>query len=613
MKKQLLALSLMMMSFGMFAQSTIWEPHDAGVDSFNVTGARYFHAVDSNTVWALFYDGTFTTRAINKFTKTVDGNTFKTGTYLPDTLYYNPSNIIATNDSTAMIACYSKDAGRCGVIMRTNDSGMTWTNIADTSFMYTGGGNFPNVVHFYDNNIGWTMGDPNNPATEYEIYRTWDGGANWTRVPAANCPNPSAGEYGLTNVYTTYGWKNIWFGTNKGRVFRSSDTGATWAVSTVGGMAAGVNGLAFRDSLNGFVWGVQTAGGPTVWKRTSDGGATWTTVTMNATDVGRNDMCAIPGRAAYMSVGINVGATGYVTSITTDDGATWTVLETGITNTERMLKVQMLDSAHGWAGTFTDQTSPWLLGMNKYIGPTVALTCPMSVVGSATTICSGASATLTAGGVSSYTWSANAGSATTNTVTISPTATDVYTVTGTAGTCTNVATYSLNVNATPTITAVVTNDTICALNQTGLQASGGTTYNWSPATGLSSTTSGTVTGTYNTAGTYVYNVIGTTSGCNSAASVTVTVLPCVGINEVAGNIASIFPNPGKGNITISLGNTSFANKIVVSDMIGNQVFNTSVPAGAAKLNIDLTTMPKGMYLVTVTNSTGSATQKMIIE
>lgn len=612
MKKHLLALSLMVLSMGMFSQSTIWQPYNADVDSFNTQGCRYMWAVDTNSVWALFYDGTYTTRANNEFTRTDDGMTFKAGLFLPDTFYYNPSNIVAVNDSVAMISCYSKDASRNGVIMRTNDSGKTWMNIADTSFMYTGGANFPNVVHFYDNNIGWTMGDPNNPSTEYEIYRTWDGGATWTRVPAANVPNPTSGEYGLTNVYTTYGWNNIWWGTNKGRVFRSNDTGATWAVANPGGMAAGIQGLAFRDAMNGFVWGINTAGGPTVWKRTSDGGITWTTVTMNATDVGRYDMCAIPGRAAYMSVGINVGGSAYVTSITTDDGATWNVLETGITNTERMLKVMMLDSMHGWAGTFTDQTTPYLYGMNKFIGPNTPLTCPMTVSG-ATVACSGNAVTLTAGGVSAYSWSANAGSATTNTVTINATTSDVYTVTGTAGSCTNTATFSLTVNPTPTVVVTPASDSICVLNSTTIGASGATTYNWS-GSGLTSTSGANVsTITYTVAGTYTYNCIGTSTGCNSVTTTTITVLPCVGINEVSGGIASVYPNPSKGNITVYFGKALAGSKVVVTDMIGKQVYSSSVYSGTEKLNIDLSSMPKGLYLISVSNNTGSTVKKMIIE
>jgi hypothetical protein len=49
-------------------------------------------------------------------------------------------------------------------------------------------------------------------------------------------------------------------------------------------------------------------------------------------------------------------------------------------------------------------------------------------------------------------------------------------------------------------------------------------------------------------------------------------------------------------------------------MIGNQIYVAPVYAGTQKLNVDLATMPKGMYLVTVSNHTGaSSVHKLIIE
>jgi hypothetical protein len=228
------------------------------------------------------------------------------------------------------------------------------------------------------------------------------------------------------------------------------------------------------------------------------------------------------------------------------------------------------------------------------------------------TVCSGNSVTLTGSGVSSYTWSANAGSATTNTVSISPSATDTYTLTGMNGTCTNTATITVTVNASPTVTAQAASDTICALNSTGLTATGATSYNWAPNTGLSSTSGSSVTGTYSVAGVYNYTVTGNQSGCTGTSTVSVVVLACTGVNEANNVIASIFPNPSKGNITVNFGQSS-GSKVVVLDMIGNIVYQSTANAGTSKMNIDLGNMPKGMYLITVTNAAGSATQKMIIE
>jgi hypothetical protein len=616
MKKQLLALSLLLASFGLFSQSTVWQHLDANTGT--LYGARHLSAVDSSTCWAIFGNGVSTTQAINQFTRTTDGMTFTVGTFLPDTFSFMPSNICAVNDTMAFISTYNKGypAPRASQILKTIDGGVNWTVISDTLTMFTGADNFANVVHFFDTNIGWCMGDPNNPSTEFEMYTTMDGGNTWTQVPGANIPNPLTsgnGEYGLTDIYATYGTGHIWFGTTAGRVLHSADTGKTWTVSTVGGIAAGVAGLTFRDAQNGLVWGRNTTSGPVVLKKTSDGGMTWTTINITGSlNVGTYQFSAIPGRAAYMSTGVTPGSTtDYVTSVTTDDGATWNVLETGTTDYYRMLELQMLDSAHGWAGTFTDAGG--LDGMAKFIGPVTPLTCPMSVTSTTATICSGNAVTLTASGAQTYTWSANAGSATTSTVTLSPSASDTYTVTGTAGSCTNTATFSLTVNPTPTVSATAANDTICNLNSAALSASGGTTYVWT-GSGLVSTSGANVsTTTYTAAGTYSYVVTGTSTGCSHKDTVFVTVLPCVGIAEVNGTIAGIYPNPSKGHVTVELGKSTGGAKVAVVDMIGNTVYQQSVSNGTTRINLDLGTMPKGMYLLTVSNSTGSSTRKLIIE
>ena len=141
------------------------------------------------------------------------------------------------------------------------------------------------------------------------------------------------------------------------------------------------------------------------------------------------------------------------------------------------------------------------------------------------TICSGASATLTANGASTYVWSPATGlSATTgSSVTANPTATTTYTITGTsAAGCTGTATSTVTVNPNPTIT--VNSPSMCAGSPATLTASGASTYTWSPATGLSATTGSTVTA--NPAATTTYTVTGTSAaGCTGTATSTVTVNP----------------------------------------------------------------------------------------
>jgi PKD repeat protein len=153
---------------------------------------------------------------------------------------------------------------------------------------------------------------------------------------------------------------------------------------------------------------------------------------------------------------------------------------------------------------------------------TITASPTVTVAPATSTVCSGISAILTGGGATNYTWSANAGSVTTNTVSVTPASTMVYTLTGANGTCTSTATSTLTVNATPTV--VVNSAAICSGASTVLTASGATTYTWNTGPTTSTISVSPVT-------TTVYTVTGTTAGCNAAktSTVTVTTTPVVTI------------------------------------------------------------------------------------
>ncbi|MBK8854390.1 MAG: hypothetical protein IPN10_09875 [Saprospiraceae bacterium] len=71
------------------------------------------------------------------------------------------------------------------------------------------------------------MGDPREG--EFEIYHTANGGQFWTRVSGDKIPDPLPGEFGYNNDFDVVG-NTIWFGTNKGRIYRSSNSGTNWEV-----------------------------------------------------------------------------------------------------------------------------------------------------------------------------------------------------------------------------------------------------------------------------------------------------------------------------------------------------------------------------------------------
>ena len=159
-------------------------------------------------------------------------------------------------------------------------------------------------------------------------------------------------------------------------------------------------------------------------------------------------------------------------------------------------------------------------------GPTVHITA------TAITVCAGHSDTLTASGATTYAWSgANLNTTTGTTVIATPTTTTIYTVTGTTSGCIGTAVDTVNVNGSIT-TVSTTTPTICSGSSAVLNASGATTYSWSPSGTLNTSTGPTVTASPLTLTTYT--VTGTSGTCSSTATVTInvntTVTPSVTIS-----------------------------------------------------------------------------------
>ena len=147
------------------------------------------------------------------------------------------------------------------------------------------------------------------------------------------------------------------------------------------------------------------------------------------------------------------------------------------------------------------------------------------------TICAGQqTVTLTAGGASTYTWSPVLGlNATTGaTVIANPTVTTTYTITGTdVNTCTNTINSVVTVNQAPTLT--VNPATICEGTNATLTASGASTYTWSPATGLSSTSDATITASPTV--TTNYTIAATDgNGCTNSDTTSVFVVTTLTVN-----------------------------------------------------------------------------------
>lgn len=157
---------------------------------------------------------------------------------------------------------------------------------------------------------------------------------------------------------------------------------------------------------------------------------------------------------------------------------------------------------------------------------TVTILSAPTLTVSNSTICAGQTATLIAGGVSSYTWSTGA---TTSSINVIPATTTVYTVTGGIGTCTTSQTSTVTISASPTVTA--NSATICPGQSATLTANGATSYTWN--TGAT-----TPTISANPATTTNYTVTGSNGTCTNSVTTSITVAANLVVTATSATICS---------------------------------------------------------------------------
>ncbi|MDD4603469.1 MAG: C10 family peptidase [Bacteroidales bacterium] len=231
----------------------------------------YLSAVDSNIVWGTAADGNNLSGACSDFTKTMDGGNNWTPGVITNTTGLSSAMIFAMNADTAYVAMYKVTGNKPMGIYMTSDGGTTWARQSTASF--SNSSSFPDIVHFFNTTDGVAMGDPING--KFEIYTTTDGGSNWSLISASGNPAPLSGEFGVVGYYSAV-HDTIWFGTNKGRIYKSENKGVAWTVASAPGMSAAYVKPVFKDGSHGLVIDESTGAGGLC--ESSDGGATWTPV-----------------------------------------------------------------------------------------------------------------------------------------------------------------------------------------------------------------------------------------------------------------------------------------------------------------------------------------------
>ncbi len=223
----------------------------------------------------------------------------------------------------------------------------------------------------------------------------------------------------------------------------------------------------------------------------------------------------------------------------------------------------------------------------------VSITTSVNISVNSATVCSGNTATLTATGVSSYTWTSPVSNSAI--ITVTPSSTTVYSVSGNAAGCPGVAsaTTMVTVNPTPTVSLAAITSTPCAgtntIALTGTPAGG--IYSGTGVTGASFNPS--------TAGTFtvVYSYTAT-NNCSSSDSKSIMVNACVGIEEFNMADVKLYPNPAHDILYINLNNTNSGTKYVeVYDVVGKKVL--SINTTETLVSLSTGELTNGVYIVKI--------------
>ena len=220
---------------------------------------------------------------------------------------------------------------------------------------------------------------------------------------------------------------------------------------------------------------------------------------------------------------------------------------------------------------------------NTSISSVTVYSLPTVAVNNAA-ICPGATATLTASGASTYTWSSGQNG---SVITTAPGTQTSYTVTGTdANGCVNEAVATVSINPLPAVTA--SSASTCAGSPVNLNASGASTYSWSTGqAGAAISVPGTAA---------VYTVTGTdVNGCTASATASVTV------------VAPPVPLVVSGSPVICQGAST-----VLSVPSGPYVYSWNGPTGISGSTSSITANQAGVYTVTASNSCGSVSAEFTV-
>lgn len=216
--------------------------------------------------------------------------------------------------------------GGAGTILRSTDSGETWTPQSSGTGPWQSAPALKSV-DFLGVDNGWAIGDC--IGLHPTVRRTVDGGQNWggvTLPPIVSQPGHCATAVQFANADVG------WIIGNPGLVFRTTDGGTTWLQQSNGVPASELYDLDFVDFDNGWIVGNEGQSGLIL--HTADGGANYSQVSTGTSGI-------------FLGVDFVDANTGWIVGTigrhTTDGGATWDSQAPG-----GFRDVHFIDAMTGW-------------------------------------------------------------------------------------------------------------------------------------------------------------------------------------------------------------------------------------------------------------------------
>ncbi|MBK6385079.1 MAG: T9SS type A sorting domain-containing protein [Chitinophagaceae bacterium] len=444
-----------------------------------------------------------------------------------------------------------------------------------------GGNTFSTLVASTANDGSELVTIPNTPSTTARIKVEAVGNiffdisnTNFTIGGAAACGNPTGLlSSSITNTSATVSWTAVSGALSYDVDYKATSSGtwinaATATTSTTVGLAGLVQGTTYD-------WRVRAtcSGGSGSYVQ-----AQFTTTAPCNTPAGLASS-AITASSATVSWTAVSGANNYTVEYKTTAGSTWTTAASATTSTSQGLSGLSASTSYDWRVRANCASGSSAFAQAQFT-TTIASTCPGTYDISTNGTASGAA--------------------------LIPKNTDIKGLISPSGD-NDYYRFTIATGGTATITLT----TLPADYDIRLYSSNGTTQLAISQNG--STTSETITRTY-TAGTYYVRVYGYNNANNATSCYTLRVATGTATRQedlLVDNKISVFPNPVTRSVNVRIPAVQGMADIKVFDMYGKMVMQKT--SGQVNTQLDVSTLPAGIYMVKVMNDGKESTMKIVKE